>query len=75
MELAVKDYNLPSKRYLNNALSIKRAPTTKYNKQIYRRAATTRIDIEKAHYEAELLMDEEDDSKIMKNQFMFEEKM
>ena len=74
MELAVKDYNLPSKKYLKNTLSIKRAPTTSYNNQIYRRASTTRIDIEKAHYEAESLMDEQDDSKLMKNQFMFERK-
>ena len=74
MELAVKDYNLPSKRYLNNALSIKRAPTTTYNNQIYRRTSTSKIDLEKAHYEAEMLLDEEDDSKIMKNQFMFERK-
>jgi len=74
MELPIKNYKIPSKNYLKNALSLRRAPTSKYNNQIYRRATTSRIDIEKAHYEAELLLDEEDDSKLMKNQYMFERK-
>ena len=74
MELPVRDYNIPSKNYLKKTLSIKRAPTTTYNNQIYRRTSTSKIDLEKAHYEAEMLLDEEDNSKIMKNQYMFERK-
>ena len=74
MELPIKGYKNPSKNYLKNALSLKRAPNSRYNSTIYRITTTSRIDIEKAHYEAELLLDEEDDSKIMKNQYMFERK-
>ena len=62
------------KNSLKNSFSIKRAPTSNYNNYIYNRANTTKIDIEKAHYEAELLLDEEEDSIALKNQFMFERK-
>ena len=62
------------KNSLKNSFSIRRAPTSNYNNYIYNRAYTTKIDIEKAHYEAELLLDEEEDSIMMKNQFMFERK-
>ena len=35
MELPIKNYKIPSKNYLKNALSLRRAPTSKYNNQIY----------------------------------------
>ena len=60
------------KNPLKNALTIKKAPTSNYNNQIYKRSSTSKFDIEKAHYEAELLLDETDDSTILKNQSMFE---
>ena len=56
--------NLRSK--LDNDLNLKRAPTRSYNHKFYRRA-TTRFDLEKADYEAELMM-EEDESANLYNQ-------
>ena len=64
----------PFKNYLKNSLTIKRAPTSNYNNQIFNRANSSKIDLEKAHYEAELLLDEEDDFGLLKNQAMFERK-
>ena len=61
-----------SKKSLNNLTSLKKAPTLKYNKTIYNRSHTTKIDIEKAHYEAKLLLEEEEDS--LENQFVFKRK-
>ena len=67
-------YTKQFKNPLKNALTIKRAPSVLYNNQIYRKA-TTKFDIEKAHYEAELLLDEEEDnSELLKNQSMFDRK-
>ena len=62
--------NLRSK--LDNDLNLKRAPTRSYNHKFYRRATTT-FDLEKAHYEAELMM-EEDESVNLYNQSMFQRK-
>jgi len=56
--------------YLKNTFSIEKAPLSDYNYKIYNRSSS-KIDIEKAHYEAELLLDQEENSSIMKNQFMF----
>ena len=61
-----------SKKSLNNLTSLKKAPTLKYNKTIYNRSHTTKIDIEKAYYEAKLLLEEEEDS--LENQFVFKRK-
>ena len=67
-------YTKQFKNPLKNALTIKRAPSVLYNNQIYHKA-TTKFDIEKAHYEAELLLDEEEDnSELLKNQSMFDRK-
>ena len=62
------------KNPLKNALTLKRAPSSLYNNKIYHKAKT-KFDIEKAHYEAELLLEEEEDnSELLKNQSMFERK-
>ena len=67
--------NKAFKNSLKNALTLKRAPTSYYNKHIYQRAITVgKFDIEKAHYQAEILLDEEDNSATLKNQSMFETK-
>ena len=58
--------------YLKDFHSLKKAPTSDYNYKMFKRSNTTRIDLEKAHYEAELLLDEDEDSLNMKNQFMFQ---
>ena len=61
--------NKAFKNSLKNALTLKRAPTSFYNNHIYQRAKIiSKFDIEKAHYEAELLLDEEDNSAVLKNQ-------
>jgi hypothetical protein len=53
-----------SEKSLNNLTSLKKVPTLKYNKTIYNRSHTTKIDKEKAYYEAKLLLEEEDLSRI-----------
>ena len=58
--------------YLKNSLSIRKAPSSEYNYKMFKRSNTTRIDLERIHYEAELLYDEEEDSINMKNQVMFQ---
>ena len=62
------------KKYIKDSLTLKKAPTISYNQKIYNKAKTTQIDIEKAHYEAELLLDEEDNSEELKKKSMFERK-
>ena len=72
----MKDEKVEHKSYKNsllNAITLKRAPTSWYNKKIYRRGISERIDFEKAHHEAELLLDEEDEN-IMNRQSMFKRK-
>ena len=68
--------NTPFKNPLENSLTLKKAPSSNYNNQIFRRATSraSKFDIEKAHYEAELLLDEEDNSQVLKNQSMFNRK-
>ena len=68
--MKVKSNNKMLKTSLKNSLSLRRAPTSNYNYEIFNRANTTKIDLEKAHYEAELLL-EEDDS-LPKEEFMFQ---
>ena len=67
--MKVKSKNKMPKKSLKNYLSLKRAPTSNYNFEIFNRH-NTKIDLEKAHYEAELLL-EEDDS-LLKEEFMFQ---
>ena len=54
-------------------ISIKRELTSGYNHKIFNRANTTYFDIDKAHYEADLLL-EGDEEIYSKNQFLFERK-
>ena len=56
---------------MKKSLSIKRELTSGYNHKIFNRANTTYYDIEKAHYEAQLLLDDDPDA-YERNQFLFE---
>ena len=49
-----------SKNSIMNSISLKKSPTSDFNRKIFNRSNTTKIDIEKAHYEAKLLLDEEE---------------
>ena len=70
-----KNENKAIKNYIKDSLTLKKAPTLKYNNQIYNRSNTTKFDIEKAHFEADLLLDEEKDSLVRKNESIFEKKV
>ena len=61
-----------SKKVLKENLSIKRAPSIGYNKIIYKKSNSSKIDLEKAHYEAELLLEEGDYYSNLEKQIMFE---
>lgn len=77
MKEQIKNYRIKDKalkNYIKDSLTLKKAPTLAYNNQIYNRANTTKFDIEKAHFEAELLLDEEEDSQVRKNESIFERK-
>ena len=63
-----------SKNSIMNSISLKKLPTSDFNRKIFNRSNTTKIDIEKAHYEAKLLLDEEEDSFNLENQFVFKRK-
>ena len=67
-----KLYYKDIKNHVENELCIKRAPTRGFNHKLLRRATTT-FDLQKAHYEAELLM-EEGESSYLYNQSMFKRK-
>ena len=54
-------------------ITLKRAPTASYNHEILRKNAT-KIDLEKAQYEAELLIDEDYDSEKTMSQSIFKRK-
>ena len=58
-------------KYMRNILQLKRVPVANYNKQIYRRASSNKWDIERAKYQAELLLEQEEDSDIIKNLYLF----
>ena len=77
MEDQIENYGIKDKElknYIKDSLTLKKAPTIKYNNQIYNRSNTTKFEIEKAHYEAELLLEEEEDSHVRKNESIFEKK-
>ena len=77
MEDQIENYSIKDKElknYIKDSLTLKKAPTIKYNNQIYNRSNTTKFEIEKAHYEAELLLEEEEDSHVRKNESIFEKK-
>ena len=77
MKEKIKNYRIKDKaikNYIKDSITLKKAPTLAYNNQIYNRAYTTKFDIEKAHFEAELLLDEEEDSQFRKNESIFERK-
>ena len=61
------------KNSFRSIISLKKELTSGYNHKIFNRANTTYFDIEKAHYEAELLL-EDDEETYLKNQFLFERK-
>ena len=61
------------KNSFRNSISLKKELSSGYNHKIFNRANTTYFDIEKAHYEAELLL-EDDEETYLKNQFLFERK-
>ena len=67
--MKVKSNNKIFKNSLKNSLTLRRAPTSNYNYEIFNRTST-KIDLEKAHYEAQLLLDEEKDSLNFKDEFM-----
>ena len=71
MKEKIKDKAI--KNYIKDSFTLKKAPTLTYNNQIYNRSNTSKFDIEKAHFEAELLLDE-DDSQFRKNESIFERK-
>ena len=62
-----------AKYSLINSISIKRELTSGYSHKIFNKANTTYFDIEKAHYEAKLLL-EDDPEAYSRNQFLFERK-
>ena len=62
--------NKKIKNTLKVILTFKRAPTTSYNHQIFRKN-TSKIDLEKAQYEAELLLNKNSNSEKTMNQSIF----
>ncbi len=58
-------------KYMSNIFRLKKVPVANYNKQIYRRASSNKWDIERAKYQAELLLEQEEDSDIIKNLYLF----
>ena len=77
MKANLKSYLKSTKlanQYIKNKFRLKKAPSTHYNKQIFRRNTTNLIDIEKAHYEAELLLSENYDPNSIKSQTLFEKR-
>ena len=57
--------------YIKNNFRLTRAPVSNYNKQIFKRASSNIWDIERAHYQADLLLKEKEDSEILKDQLLF----
>ena len=77
MKERIKNYRIKDKalkNYIKDSFTLKKAPTISYNNQIYNRSNTSKFDIEKAHFEAELLLDEEEDSQVRKNESIFKRK-
>ena len=61
-------------KYIANSFSFHRAPSANFNKQVLRRVKTNGWDISKAHYQAEVLLRENDDIEFLKNKSLFERK-
>ena len=61
------------KNDIRNSVSLKKELVSGYNHKIFNRANTTYFDIEKAHYEAELLLEDNEEA-YARNQFLFERK-
>ena len=61
-------------KYIANSFSFHRAPSANFNKQVLRRVKTNGWDISKAHYQAEVLLRENDDIEFIKNKSLFERK-
>ena len=65
MEVAInnKDKSKQNfKKNLQKTMTLKKAPYSDYNYRIFSRSITNKMDLEKAHYEAELLLQEEEDN-------------
>ena len=78
MEVAInnKDKSKQNfKKNLQKTMTLKKAPYSDYNYRIFSRSITNKMDLEKAHYEAELLLQEEEDNyQSLKNQSIFPRK-
>ena len=61
-----------SKNSIMNSISLKKSPTSDFNRKIFNRSNTTKIDKEKAHYEAKLLLEEEEGSTNIDNLLVFQ---
>ena len=59
-----------TKKSFIESISLKRAPTSSYNRRIYRRGISSQIDFDKAHYEAENMLESEGEE-FMERQSMF----
>ena len=64
-------YNRQFSKYIQDSIRLNRAPISNYNKQIFKKSSTNLWDIEKAHYQADLLLEEKEDSEIIRNQALF----
>ena len=63
--------NKVHKDSIKKAVSLTKSPTAEYNYQILKHS-NSKIDMEKAHYEAELLLEEEEGSTNIDNQLVFQ---
>ena len=67
-----KQQPIDSKKEFIKKISLKKSPSSSFNHQILRKTSS-RIELEKAYYQADLLLNEENDSTI-DNESMFERK-
>ena len=67
-----KQQPIDSKKEFIKKISLKKSPSSSFNHQILRKTLS-RIELEKAYYQADLLLNEENDSTI-DNESMFERK-
>ena len=69
------DFNITqANRYLKNTFRLSKAPLPNYNKRIFRKFVSNKWDIERAHYQAGLLLDQKYDSEFIKSQALFQRK-
>ena len=66
-----KSYNI--KKTIIDSISLKRAPTSTYNRRAYRRGISNQIDFDKAQHEAEMMLESEGEE-FMERQSMFKAK-